>query len=159
MEKKKSNDGSAYWTNERHMHYLSSMEASFVRTMLENNGHVLRLDRTLPDSSESTLDLKLDRRRRYSTSEEGDRVQMAHVSLDGPSLCYSKCRELTMHQNLPLPIFQTRPKESVKCRICLEDICRYSQPKKQDGQQNQKTTVSAVHFITRSGASHMGRSP
>ncbi|PSS32391.1 Protein Rev like [Actinidia chinensis var. chinensis] len=69
MEKKKSSDGSAYWTNERHMHYLSSMEASFVRTMLENNGHVLRLDRTLPDSSESTLDLKLDRRRRYSTSD------------------------------------------------------------------------------------------
>ncbi|KAI8005940.1 hypothetical protein LOK49_LG07G00453 [Camellia lanceoleosa] len=71
------------WTNERHMHYLNSMEASFVRTMLQNNNnnnaHLLpRLDRYLPDTSESTLDLKSDRRRRHSTS--GMR-NLAHVSL------------------------------------------------------------------------------
>jgi len=46
------------------------MEASFVRAMLENQGaanptrHSLRLDRYLPDISDSTLDLKPHPRRR-----------------------------------------------------------------------------------------------
>ncbi|KAK7270844.1 hypothetical protein RJT34_26308 [Clitoria ternatea] len=53
-----------YWTDEKHVHFLNSMEASFVRTMLGNKSssssrhHFPRLDRYLPDSSESTLDLK-----------------------------------------------------------------------------------------------------
>ncbi|KAL7183839.1 hypothetical protein ACSBR2_026088 [Camellia fascicularis] len=71
------------WTNERHMHYLNSMEASFVRTMLQNNNnnnaHLLpRLDRYLPDTSESTLDLKSDRRRRHSTSDIPDARTRTH---------------------------------------------------------------------------------
>jgi hypothetical protein len=38
-----------YWTHEKHLHFFKSiMEASFVRTMLENNGLVLRLYRYLP---------------------------------------------------------------------------------------------------------------
>ncbi|XP_058181930.1 uncharacterized protein LOC131300229 [Rhododendron vialii] len=73
MEKKRERDPSMWWTNERHMDYLNSMEDSFVQTMLKNNGSLLRLDRYVPDSSESTLDLKLSerrRRRRHSTSSD-----------------------------------------------------------------------------------------
>ncbi|KAG5533772.1 hypothetical protein RHGRI_027828 [Rhododendron griersonianum] len=73
METKRERDPSMRWTNERHMDYLNSMEDSFVQTMLKNNGSLLRLDRYVPDSSESTLDLKLSerrRRRRHSTSSD-----------------------------------------------------------------------------------------
>lgn len=58
----------SFWTDEKHVNYLNTMEASFVRTMFQNKGcrsssshhsrQILRLDRQLPDSSESTLDLK-----------------------------------------------------------------------------------------------------
>ncbi|XP_045811715.1 uncharacterized protein LOC123905952 [Trifolium pratense] len=74
----------SFWTDEKHVNYLNTMEASFVRTMFENknyysssssnlnrqitridhHGQILRLDRNLPDSSESTLDLKPHKRRR-----------------------------------------------------------------------------------------------
>ncbi|EOY23137.1 PREDICTED: uncharacterized protein LOC18605526 isoform X2 [Theobroma cacao] len=59
------------WTNEKHVHFLNSMEAWFVRTMLENDGrHNLRLDRHLPDSSESTLDCKPNQtRKKHATSD------------------------------------------------------------------------------------------
>uniref|UniRef100_A0A2P2KX08 Uncharacterized protein MANES_14G027400 n=1 Tax=Rhizophora mucronata TaxID=61149 RepID=A0A2P2KX08_RHIMU len=63
MEPHVPNNQEEPWTNEKHVHFLNSMEASFVRTMLENNTRWLRLDRYLPDSSESTLDLKSDQRR------------------------------------------------------------------------------------------------
>ncbi|KAK7314997.1 hypothetical protein VNO77_33529 [Canavalia gladiata] len=56
-----------FWTDEKHVHFLNSMEASFVCTMLENthhHRHFLRLDRHLPDTSDSTLDLKPHPRRR-----------------------------------------------------------------------------------------------
>ncbi|XAR71734.1 hypothetical protein NMG60_11018137 [Bertholletia excelsa] len=69
MEGKRVSDLSGSWTNERHMHYLSSIEASFVRAMLENHDRLFRLDRHVPDSSESTLDLKRERRRRHSISD------------------------------------------------------------------------------------------
>ncbi|KAL4278545.1 hypothetical protein GQ457_03G013500 [Hibiscus cannabinus] len=47
------------WTEEKHVSFLNSMEAWFVRTMLENNDRFsLRLDRHLPDTSDSTLDCK-----------------------------------------------------------------------------------------------------
>ncbi|XP_076906525.1 uncharacterized protein LOC143562665 [Bidens hawaiensis] len=54
-------DGKEYrWTNERHLSFLKSVEASFVRTMLENiDGRVLLLDRHVPDTCDSTLDSKL----------------------------------------------------------------------------------------------------
>lgn len=83
-----------YWTNERHLQYLNTVEASFVREWLNidddhNNNNITtsstvalgsqspypppRLDRYLPDSSESTLDLKsthhLPRPRRHSASD------------------------------------------------------------------------------------------
>ncbi|XP_038882735.1 uncharacterized protein LOC120073889 isoform X2 [Benincasa hispida] len=48
-----------FWTNEKHMHFLNSMEASFVQSMFENRNHHrrrLRLDRHLPDTADSTLD-------------------------------------------------------------------------------------------------------
>ncbi|GAU32872.1 hypothetical protein TSUD_292380 [Trifolium subterraneum] len=75
----------SFWTDEKHVNYLNTMEASFVRTMFENkncsssssssnhnrlipnNDHhrqILRLNRNLPDSSESTLDSKPRQRRR-----------------------------------------------------------------------------------------------
>ena len=78
-----------YWTNERHLDFLSSMEETFVRNMMESHTHHrmlinaaphrgaahhhhhrrrhhhlvhrlenLRLDRYVPDISESTLDLQ-----------------------------------------------------------------------------------------------------
>ncbi|OMO97898.1 hypothetical protein COLO4_14286 [Corchorus olitorius] len=59
------------WTNEKHVHFLNSMETRFVRTMLENNGRHsnLRLDRQLPDSSDSTLDFNRNQtRKKHSTS-------------------------------------------------------------------------------------------
>ncbi|KAF9668335.1 hypothetical protein SADUNF_Sadunf15G0118000 [Salix dunnii] len=62
-----SNKTEHTWTNEEHLHFLKSMEASFVRTMLENNSPILRLDRYLPDSSESTLDLKSQRKKKHGT--------------------------------------------------------------------------------------------
>ncbi|KAK7858080.1 hypothetical protein CFP56_014471 [Quercus suber] len=62
------------WTNEKHVLFLNSMEASFVRTMFDNNNNnnnsynnndpILRLDRYLPDSSDSTLDLKKHRNKK-----------------------------------------------------------------------------------------------
>ncbi|XP_059304837.1 uncharacterized protein LOC132056579 [Lycium ferocissimum] len=67
---KYESSGSMYWTNERHVHYLNSIEASFVRAMLENNNApLLPLDRHLPDSTDSTLDTPKQRRRRFSTSD------------------------------------------------------------------------------------------
>ncbi|KAK7270506.1 hypothetical protein RIF29_23701 [Crotalaria pallida] len=45
---------SSVWTEEKHVHFLNTMEASFVTTML----HRYRLDRHLPDTSDSTLDSK-----------------------------------------------------------------------------------------------------
>ncbi|TKY45138.1 transmembrane ascorbate ferrireductase [Spatholobus suberectus] len=53
-----------FWTDEKHVHFLNTMEASFVRTMFESKGASTRLDRYLPDTSESTLDLKSHPRRR-----------------------------------------------------------------------------------------------
>ncbi|XP_060203570.1 uncharacterized protein LOC132631874 [Lycium barbarum] len=67
---KYESSGSMSWTNERHVHYLNSIEASFVRAMLENNNApLLPLDRHLPDSTDSTLDTPKQRRRRFSTSD------------------------------------------------------------------------------------------
>ncbi|XWS50561.1 hypothetical protein CRYUN_Cryun12cG0097300 [Craigia yunnanensis] len=59
------------WTDEKHVHFLNSMEAWFVHTMLENNSRYnLRLDRHVPDSSESTLDCKhnIQKRKKNATS-------------------------------------------------------------------------------------------
>ncbi|XWS48416.1 hypothetical protein CRYUN_Cryun13aG0074500 [Craigia yunnanensis] len=61
------------WTDEKHVHFLNSMEVWFVRTMLEKRDRYnLRLDRHLPDSSESTLDCKqnIQRRKRHATSAD-----------------------------------------------------------------------------------------
>ncbi|KAK9075324.1 hypothetical protein SSX86_003647 [Deinandra increscens subsp. villosa] len=45
------------WTNERHLNFLKSVEAFFVRTMLDNgDGRYLLTDRHVPDCCESTLD-------------------------------------------------------------------------------------------------------
>ncbi|CAL1371283.1 unnamed protein product [Linum trigynum] len=69
------NSGGGNWTNEKHVNFLNSMEATFVRTMLiENHSssfhrrhhHHLRLDRCLPDSLESTLDSAKSRRQKKS---------------------------------------------------------------------------------------------
>lgn len=51
------------WTNEMHLRFLNTIEASFVQAMSKNvnyNPH-LRLDRHIPDSYESTQDLPLPR--------------------------------------------------------------------------------------------------
>ncbi|RYQ94021.1 hypothetical protein Ahy_B09g100226 [Arachis hypogaea] len=67
-----------FWTEERHVHFLNTMEASFVRTMLHRNGgdyysgrwQLLRLDRHLPDSSESTLDSEGSRNSKMKKKHE-----------------------------------------------------------------------------------------
>ncbi|KAH1075460.1 hypothetical protein J1N35_027788 [Gossypium stocksii] len=68
-----SNNQNESWTDEKHVRFLNSMEAWFVRTMLENNDlYHLRLDRHLPDSSESTLDCKqrnVQSRRKHASSD------------------------------------------------------------------------------------------
>ncbi|KAL0548643.1 hypothetical protein IC582_013098 [Cucumis melo] len=58
------------WTNEKHMHFLNSMEASFVRSMFQNRAHRrrLRLDRLLPDTADSTLDSPLNHTKNHPTS-------------------------------------------------------------------------------------------
>ncbi|KAK4431515.1 hypothetical protein Salat_0913600 [Sesamum alatum] len=66
---KKGRGSSWHWTNERHVHFLNSMEASFVHSMFENNGRLPPFDRYLPDTSDSTEDLCKERRRRHSTSD------------------------------------------------------------------------------------------
>ncbi|TYH98225.1 hypothetical protein ES332_A12G294600v1 [Gossypium tomentosum] len=67
-----SNNQNESWTDEKHVRFLNSMEAWFVRTMLENNDlYHLRLDRHLPDCSESTLDCKqhnVQSRRKHASS-------------------------------------------------------------------------------------------
>ncbi|KAG4910514.1 hypothetical protein JHK87_056630 [Glycine soja] len=60
MESTHDPETTSIWTDEKHRHYLNTMEASFVRTMLHHyvvvSPQPLRLDRYLPDTSESTLD-------------------------------------------------------------------------------------------------------
>ncbi|KAL7146361.1 hypothetical protein ABFS83_06G035600 [Erythranthe nasuta] len=67
--KKVGGSSNSQWTNERHVDFLNSMEASFVQTMFENNGRFPRLDRYLPDTADSTVDLGKERRRRHSASD------------------------------------------------------------------------------------------
>ncbi|KAE9611298.1 hypothetical protein Lal_00011660 [Lupinus albus] len=50
----KETTSSPIWTDEKHVHFLNTIEASFVTTML----HRYRLDRHLPDTSDSTSDSK-----------------------------------------------------------------------------------------------------
>ncbi|KAK4571688.1 hypothetical protein RGQ29_030200 [Quercus rubra] len=87
------------WTNEKHFHFLNSMEASFVRTMFDNNNNnnnnnyfynnndpILRLDRYLPDSSDSTLDLKKHRNKKLvkqGVGYMGNNVKGARAKLYG----------------------------------------------------------------------------
>ncbi|GKU89355.1 hypothetical protein SLEP1_g3502 [Rubroshorea leprosula] len=58
------------WTNEKHVQFLNSMEAWFVRTMLEDSRRVLHSDRNTPASSDSTVESKLmlERRRKHATT-------------------------------------------------------------------------------------------
>ncbi|XP_039029025.1 uncharacterized protein LOC120163083 [Hibiscus syriacus] len=54
-----SNPNEESWTEEKHVNFLNSMEAWFVCTMLDSNDRFnLRLDRQLPDTSDSTLNCK-----------------------------------------------------------------------------------------------------
>ncbi|KAF8379450.1 hypothetical protein HHK36_028886 [Tetracentron sinense] len=78
MDSQKTRNLGGFWTNEKHVNYLNSMEASFVRTMLENDSRSMltyaadrppRLNRYLPDSSDSTVDLKNQRNRRNTTPQ------------------------------------------------------------------------------------------
>ncbi|PIN11923.1 hypothetical protein CDL12_15466 [Handroanthus impetiginosus] len=78
---KKVKDTNWHWTNERHLHFLNSMEASFVRTLFETKHRCLPLDRYIPDTSDSTEDLGKDgRRRRY------DRVQWAEEGQENQNI-------------------------------------------------------------------------
>ncbi|XP_050221371.1 uncharacterized protein LOC126671632 [Mercurialis annua] len=85
------------WTDEKHLHYLNSMEAAFVRTMLENSSHHLRLDRHMPDSSESTLDLKSKRPKNRSTSDQYSSVDSAGTRIIGRN--EQRTRRFSSHNN------------------------------------------------------------
>ncbi|TXG70872.1 hypothetical protein EZV62_005807 [Acer yangbiense] len=83
-----NNTGSPQWTDERHLHFLKSMEASFVHKMLENNngGHRhLRLDRQLPDTSDSTLDLKKHRTINKHVNPDADIIIGSRSRSCGPT--------------------------------------------------------------------------
>ncbi|CAH1445577.1 unnamed protein product [Lactuca virosa] len=81
------------WTNERHLHFLKSVEASFVRTMLENSDDrvFLPMDRYLPDSCESTLDSK-----RMTTAPTGAKRRKKHF----PAV-EKRVRRLRLHFSTP----------------------------------------------------------
>ncbi|XP_021892192.1 uncharacterized protein LOC110810347 isoform X2 [Carica papaya] len=68
MESQVASEQTESWTDEKHLRFLNNMEAAFVLTMLADNGRLLPLDRHLPDSSESTLDLKTLRRKKHATN-------------------------------------------------------------------------------------------
>lgn len=78
------------WTNERHLDFLKSVEASFVRTMLENSDDrvFLPMDRYLPDSCESTLDSK-----RMTTAPTGAKRRKRHF----PAGMFDNVREMHHH--------------------------------------------------------------
>ncbi|KAI3432085.1 uncharacterized protein J3R85_007468 [Psidium guajava] len=67
-----SGGGGTWWTDEKHLHFLDSLESSFLRTMFvrRSNRPVLRLDRHLPDSSDSTSDLTPPRPRKTRTTRD-----------------------------------------------------------------------------------------
>uniref|UniRef100_A0A803R2U8 Uncharacterized protein n=1 Tax=Cannabis sativa TaxID=3483 RepID=A0A803R2U8_CANSA len=78
--------GNQTWTDEKHLEYLNSMEASFVRTLIGANNYknrsLLRLDRHLPDTSDSTLDLK---------SQKSTSSNLKHrISSGGPTIGIQK---------------------------------------------------------------------
>ncbi|XP_010061267.2 uncharacterized protein LOC104448984 [Eucalyptus grandis] len=64
--------GGTCWTDEKHLHFLNSLESSFLRAMFvrRSNRPVLRLDRQLPDSCESTCDSAPRRTRNTRTRRD-----------------------------------------------------------------------------------------
>ncbi|WOH01432.1 hypothetical protein DCAR_0520816 [Daucus carota subsp. sativus] len=90
------NEGSSkVWTNERHVDYLNSMEASFVRSMLNS----LPKNRDVPDGSDSTLDHRTTpRARRYSTS---DILESTRVKSDKRTRRLRPCNAPTQDQVVP----------------------------------------------------------
>ncbi|KAL4595211.1 hypothetical protein ACB092_12G074700 [Castanea dentata] len=95
------------WTNEKHFHFLNSMEASFVRTMFDNNNYynndpILRLDRYLPDSSDSTLDLKKHRNKKLvykGVGDMGNNVKGARAKLYGKT--DKRARRVSSQPSIP----------------------------------------------------------
>lgn len=109
VEDQRDESGCNYWTNERHLNFLSSMEETFVRNMMESHTHRMlinaaanggsthhhhrrghrhlvhrlespRLDRYVPDISESTLDLQAAKNssRSVKMSNQGSRSGRWH---------------------------------------------------------------------------------
>ncbi|KAL4384731.1 hypothetical protein GQ457_15G002020 [Hibiscus cannabinus] len=96
------------WTDEKHVHFLNSMEAWFVCTMLENNDRCsLRLDRQLPDSSESTLDCK-----HHSVP-----TRKKHASSDSIGTTRSKMKVKTDKRSKRPPPPQSQPRDSAKDQV------------------------------------------
>ncbi|KAL1531435.1 hypothetical protein AAHA92_31572 [Salvia divinorum] len=73
MARNSEKNSGLHWTNEKHLHFLNSMEASFVQSMLQNNSRFPPLDRYLPDTSDSTLDL--DKYRSSTSTFHTDNVE------------------------------------------------------------------------------------
>lgn len=70
----RSSSFSGPWTNEKHLHYLNAMEAAFVHTMLDNKRRLPRLDRYLPDTSDSTLDLNTHPTKKQATTSRSSGI-------------------------------------------------------------------------------------
>lgn len=89
------------WTNERHVNFLNSMEASFVRTILQNNVSA-PLDRYIPDSSESTLDHMNNQRRTMAPRTHSTSGKLNIISLSFYPL--ASFLKLNLHFSLSLSI-------------------------------------------------------
>lgn len=86
MDKRlKINVSSGSWTNEKHVQFLNWVEASFVRTTFEgssSNRRLLPLNRYIPDSSESTQDLKSQRKKKLHPPGDDIILALIHIYVD-----------------------------------------------------------------------------
>ncbi|KAK7343675.1 hypothetical protein VNO77_12598 [Canavalia gladiata] len=107
------------WTDEKHLHFLNTMEASFVRTMLHRYGastHHLRLDRHVPDTSESTLDSKPNRRpKKHAPSDS-----MSQRARSGSRR--TRARRSSHLQNSPSEQAVAQPENGIECASRVEGV-------------------------------------
>lgn len=75
----RSSSFSGPWTNEKHLHYLNAMEAAFVHKMLDNKRRLPRLDRYLPDTSDSTLDLNTHPTKKQATTSRSSGIIIYYI--------------------------------------------------------------------------------
>ncbi|RDX58812.1 hypothetical protein CR513_61951, partial [Mucuna pruriens] len=139
-------DTPSVWTDEKHLHFLNTMEASFVNTMLHRYGvvstHSLRLDRYLPDTSESTLDSKPNRRPKKHASS-GTRSSSL-ITFNSNYMTAFRCTFRILLVSV--------------LTVETEEVCLTKQHVKErnsfngfQGQKNEEEIISAAEFIIGEG--------